>query len=211
MKKQNYIPKKLQLWTHPENYSGDTFEDYYRTGIEQSRDSKSLECANFSAMLEKLGGESKTVIINRSGHWAVGWVEAIYIHKSNSKKLKIADDLMIDFESYPVIDESLLSQIESDDLNDTIELYKDDFRKTVCEFLGTDFKNLSKIERSEVDQLIQETMYEDRGYQGVDDACVCERSIERMILSSWYNSIDSDHLNLIDFFKAAFDTEVKNE
>jgi hypothetical protein len=196
--------KKLIKWVMPNNYSGSTFFDYYRTGIGQSRDSDCLERANFAAMLEKLGGESETVIVNRSGHWAVGWVESILIHESNIEKLKIADEIMEKFDDYPVINNTTLSEVENDELQSTIDCYQNDFRSTVCELLGQDFNDLNSQEQDEVDAFISEVMYEDMGYRGIEDAFVTDDSIIRGIESSKYWSECS---NLVVFLQKAFNVE----
>ncbi len=67
--------ENLHRWTYPDSYMGETWYDYYRSGVGRSRDSGVLERANFDAMLEALNGESETVIVVCENHWAVGWVE----------------------------------------------------------------------------------------------------------------------------------------
>jgi hypothetical protein len=63
-------------------------------------------------MLRELGGESETVLVLRDSHWAVGWVEAIYIHESDTDRLAIADEIMSALEDYPVADEFDHSELE---------------------------------------------------------------------------------------------------
>lgn len=109
-----YTPKHLRLWTHPDHYAGATWEGYYSTGFGQSRDSDELEASNFATVLERLGGESKTVIVVRESHWAVGWVEWIAIPKRAHAKLKIADELRERYENYPVLDEEDFSRREDE-------------------------------------------------------------------------------------------------
>lgn len=204
---QIYKPTNLVKWTHSEHYFGSTFYNYYRTGIGQSRDSYCLERANFASMLEKLGGESETVIINHSGHWGVGWVESILIHESDIEKIKLADKIMKSFNEYPVIDETNLSELENDGLQSTIDNYQDEFRELVCSLLDTQFDDLTKIEQDEVDIFINEIMYEDRSYHGVEKAFVTEQSIQRAIECSQYWNSDS---NLIQFLQIAFNIEKKS-
>lgn len=105
----------LKRWTRPDSYIGKIWPDYYSSGVGQSRDSSSLERANFDAMLKRLGGESETVIVVRESHWAVGWVEWIAIHNTDDKSLSIADGIMKALDGYPVIDENLWSRYEDDE------------------------------------------------------------------------------------------------
>lgn len=100
-----YEPKLLKRWSQPSNYAGAAWPDYYSSGVGQSRDSDDLEASNFAAMLKDLGGESDTVIVVHEGHWAVGWVEWIAIHKDDDKALQIADRNAERLEQYPVLDE----------------------------------------------------------------------------------------------------------
>lgn len=87
------------------NFLGDDSEyrDWYVVGG-RSRDSDALGVSNFKITLERLGGESKTVRIERYGHWAVGWVEQIYV-KPNSKAYKIALDIKKELENYPILND----------------------------------------------------------------------------------------------------------
>ena len=71
----------LRRWQMPRHYFGETWPDYYSAGVGQSRDSDCLEQSNFAVMLERLGGESETVIVVRESHWAVGWVEFCETHR----------------------------------------------------------------------------------------------------------------------------------
>lgn len=105
----------LKRWTHPKNYMGEIWPDYYSSGVGQSRDSDALERANFDAMLKALGGETETVIVVRESHWAVGWVEWIAIHESDTDHLTIADKIKGKLDDYPVVDEELWSRYEDDE------------------------------------------------------------------------------------------------
>lgn len=114
-----YLPSNLKRWTRPDSYFGAEWADYYGSSVGQSRDSGALERSNFSCMLRALGGESDTVLVIRESHWAVGWVEWIAIHESDTKALETADDIAAALEDYPVIDESHWSELEQEDANQT--------------------------------------------------------------------------------------------
>ena len=98
-------------WEHPHSYAGDTFYDYY-VGPGRSRDSEALEESNFAVALTRLGDESDTVRVVRAGHWAVGWVETILVHESDTKGLAELQHIADDLESYPILDEEHYSNLE---------------------------------------------------------------------------------------------------
>jgi hypothetical protein len=99
------VPKHLKRWEHPRYYFGASWPDYYSAGVGQSRDSDCLEQSNFAVMLAVLGGESETVIVVCENHWAVGWVEWIAIHESDTDALAKADEQCGRLANYPVLDE----------------------------------------------------------------------------------------------------------
>lgn len=107
-----YQPENLTRWTRPPDYFGANWPEYFSSGVGRSRDSGSLESANFQAMMNVLCGESETVLIIRESHWAVGWVEWIALHQSDATALRAADETMAAFADYSVIDEELYSEIE---------------------------------------------------------------------------------------------------
>ena len=110
------IRDSLKLWTHPSNYCGATWEDYY-VFLGRNRDSDDLTESNFECGLVAIGGEGGEIIegyndsgensrvVARESHWACGWIELIYVHKSDISALKIADNLAGQLEEYPVLDE----------------------------------------------------------------------------------------------------------
>jgi hypothetical protein len=110
----SYEPKRLERWTMPEHYFGAAWLEYYRAGFGRHRDSDCLAESNFRVALKALGGESETVLVIRESHWAVGWIEWIAIHESDSKSLQIADRLIEDLESYPVLNEEDWSELEQE-------------------------------------------------------------------------------------------------
>ena len=111
--------KYLKLWTMPSHYMGETWPDYYSSGVGQSRDSDALEQSNFESMLSRLGGDSETVIVVRESHWAVGWVEWIAIHSTDDKALKTANAICKALNDYPVIDEDHWNEKVQEHANET--------------------------------------------------------------------------------------------
>lgn len=109
----------LRKWTLPNHYMGETWPDYYSAGVGQSRDSDDLESSNFAVMLARLGGESETVQVVRESHWAVGWVEWIAIHETDTAALGIADRLKGALNDYPILDEEDYGRREQNSADQT--------------------------------------------------------------------------------------------
>jgi hypothetical protein len=101
----------LKPYKRPDSYFGPDYWEHYPV-LGQSRDSVALERSNFVCGLERLGGESDTVLVVRDSHWAVGWVETVYVHKSDLATLAEADKMLDDLASYPVVDEDHFNQLE---------------------------------------------------------------------------------------------------
>jgi hypothetical protein len=106
----------LQRYSKPENFAdfGEVNRAEYFVAYGRHRDSNTLVESNWRVMLERLGGESDTVIILRDSHWAVGWVEAIYIHESDITRQQLAEEMLTDLDDYSILDESDLSELECD-------------------------------------------------------------------------------------------------
>jgi len=68
--------------------------------------------SNFECGLKAIGGESDTVKIVRESHWAVGWIEWIAIHESDTKALECASDIMDSLSDYPVVNDDDFSERE---------------------------------------------------------------------------------------------------
>lgn len=94
------------------NYSGGMEHPDWVVSCGRNRDSDLLQESNFDAALERLGGESKHVIVERFGHWGCGWFELILVNPRSQKHLAIAHTIHIELEAYPVLDESDFSERE---------------------------------------------------------------------------------------------------
>ena len=109
---------ELKRWTRAPNYVGQTYCDHFVI-LGQHRDSGSLTRSSFQTALKMLGGEGDQVIVARSNHWAVGWIETIMVHESASKELlETAQEILHSLEQYPVLDDDHWSQLEYDELYD---------------------------------------------------------------------------------------------
>jgi hypothetical protein len=110
---------------------GAQWDDYYVLAG-QSRDSSALEESNFRsfrAALEKkakelgvvaitipdIDNELEPVVVERSSHWAVGWVETLLVHKDSPVVLLEWCDTQLErLDGYPVFDESDYSELETE-------------------------------------------------------------------------------------------------
>ena len=118
-----FEPENLNLWKMPSHYFGETWPNYY-VFLVRNKYSDLLTESNFEKGLEKIGGESETVVVVREGHFLCGWVEWIGIHIDDENALKIADKISKDLKNYPVIDEDDLSERES---NEADRVWKDNY------------------------------------------------------------------------------------
>lgn len=110
----NYTPHTLERWTRPSDYFGASWPEYF-VFLGQHRDSGIVDRSNFESGLRALGGESDTVLVVREQHWAVGWVEWIAVHESDSVALECADGIAAALTDYPIIDESHFSEMQWDE------------------------------------------------------------------------------------------------
>lgn len=78
------------------------------------RDSDTVDRANWAEWCKALP-ESGTVAIERSTHWAVGWVDYLVIDPSDTAAVALAESLRERLEDYPVLDEMELSNLEWDE------------------------------------------------------------------------------------------------
>lgn len=118
----------LKKWTHPSNYFGATWKEYY-VFLGKNRDSDDLTESNFDCGLDAIGGEGGEIldgysnsgensrVVARESHWACGWIELIYIHESDIEALKIADNILKELEDYPVLNEDDWSEREMESAN----------------------------------------------------------------------------------------------
>jgi hypothetical protein len=115
-----YTPTHLKLWTHPDNYGGAVWPNFYSSGFGQSRDSDALERSNFAVAWKRISAVSQceeTQVV-RESHWAVGWVEWIAIHADDTAALKVADGLREDVEQYPVLDDDHFTETEQEEADE---------------------------------------------------------------------------------------------
>jgi len=126
----------MEPWKIPPDYGGQTWYGWYAI-ISQNRDSGCLERSNYRTVLERLRKYNSelqaenidsrnaeydsvgddTVTDTRQGHWAVGWVEVIFVHSSNAAAVTIAQDILDALEDYPVVDDEDFSNLEYEEMS----------------------------------------------------------------------------------------------
>lgn len=127
--------KSLTRWTLPDSYYGAEWSEYF-VFLSQSRDSDVLTRSNFECGLNALGGESETVQVVREKHWAVGWVEWIAIHESDTESLQKADEMLCALSDYPVLDESHFSELEHSEAETQWQQMPIKWRVELCQEAG---------------------------------------------------------------------------
>lgn len=157
----------LKLWEHPKNYFGATWEGWYVV-LGHNRDSDLLTESNWSQFRDRLlplqeelpNDEGQSVRVIRENHWAVGWVEWLGVHQSNTEALALAESLREKLESYPVLNEEHWSALEEKAYDESWEQYGcEDFRKGLLAELGElHAAQIEDIEGRDSDSL--RTLYE---------------------------------------------------
>lgn len=117
MKNHNEILSSGGLDNHS-NYMGEILPDNFVNVIGMSRDSDCLARCNFETALILLGGESDSVQVHRIGHWAVGWIDEIFVDSNDSEKMTIAEKIREDLENYPSLDDDRLTELEQEEANE---------------------------------------------------------------------------------------------
>jgi hypothetical protein len=121
---EQFIEEKS--YKRSENYMGNDHYGYVSI-VGQHRDSEIIEQSNFAAALDRLGGENdESVVVARCGHWAVGWVETLYV-KIDSDKIQEAYKIFSELENYPVLDDQDLSDREFEDSMETADFCLEEF------------------------------------------------------------------------------------
>ena len=103
----------MKKWERVDNYIGETYFDYYVL-LSRHRDSGLVEESNFNSALKALNGESDTVKVIRSSHWAVGWIEVILIHESDKESIDKGNDIEESLNNYPILDEDAFGDLVSE-------------------------------------------------------------------------------------------------
>lgn len=103
--------KHLRPYKRLRDYYGPDYFGYYPV-YGQSRDSSLLEGHNFEEIeraLEALrpgdwAEDAEPILTIRNSHWAVGWVETLYVHQDHPAICAAADSLLDSLADYPILD-----------------------------------------------------------------------------------------------------------
>lgn len=102
-----------QEHSHSACYFGD--RPHWLIAYAKHRDSDTITRSNWDSFVQALGGESETVAIERSSHWAVGWVDYLIVDPEDAERVALAEELRSSLEDYPVLDDMALSNLEYDE------------------------------------------------------------------------------------------------
>ncbi len=144
----------------------DERQDWFVAPVCRTRDSGPLDEANFEACLKQLGGEGPDVEVHRFGHWGPGWYEIILINPINTVFVEIGELIEAGLRDYPVIDETALSEKETECEEENWDNYgRQDFMKRFPEELLDLIECVSIDERElwRCQNGTAETAYDDGG------------------------------------------------
>lgn len=138
---------RLNRQGYPCSYWGDK-SNWLHSGIGQSRDSSLVEQCNWLTYVTELSRlcyereeETEDVFaIERQSHWAVGWVEHIVLNPTKQFALEYNQSVAERLEEYPILDEELLSQLETEDALETWQnCYRRDCESSLENLVETDY------------------------------------------------------------------------
>jgi len=159
--------RSLTPWQYPDSYIGQSWYGWFPV-YSQNRDSDARERSNYRCILAELrkldselaesaidtrqadydsAGDS-TVCDTSVNHWAVGWVEVIYVNSSNLDACTAADELLCALEDYAIVDESDLSELESEEQSNAWEHgLRSEFRTALGKRLVSEFESGRKSDQ----------------------------------------------------------------
>lgn len=112
-----YIPKHLKKWKMPSYYFGEHWDGWY-VFMTTHRDAEMIDESNWESIKRDIGEnpsaaeEQKGLLIVEESHWAVGWVQWMGIHETDTELLMRADDIKAALDDYPLYDEQDYSNRE---------------------------------------------------------------------------------------------------
>tara|TARA_B100000745_G_scaffold177357_1_gene116153 strand:+ start:2063 stop:2956 length:894 start_codon:yes stop_codon:yes gene_type:complete len=170
----SYEPKNLELWKMPPDYFGEHFEDHYVV-YSRTRDSDLLNISNFEFIQNELEELQESLAnkriwqcytIQHASHWAVGWVEIIYVHKNSTEILIKADEIIGNLDDYPVLDEEDYSNRQIEEFESNLESEVKDFIYDHHEEI--DFRNSNYFIDEAMDDHTQELLSDISSYISED-------------------------------------------
>ena len=153
------------------SYWGDNGEWYVFLG--RSRDSDSIEECNWQEAIDRLDklqasinweefSDDDVYAIESESHWAVGWVETMLINPECYQAIELAEKMLEDLESYPILNEDRLSVMESELIEEDWQAYgKDDCLRGLQERM--DDETFDSLTDEQIDEAFDEAR---RNYSG---------------------------------------------
>lgn len=138
---------RLNRQGFPCSYWGDK-SDWLHSGIGQSRDSSLIEKSNWITYVSELTRlcyerqeETEDVFaIERQSHFLVNWVEHIVLNPDKQFALNYNENVWKRLEDYPILNDELLSQLETEDANEAWEnCYRRDCESSLESLVETDY------------------------------------------------------------------------
>lgn len=111
----NYTPEHLPPYERPKNYIGATHHGTYVV-YSTHRDADSVTRSNWR-VLQKMTDELDGVYTASANHWAVGWVEVMYVDptEASEQTLQMLDEIVGGLQDYPLISDEDHSELEWDE------------------------------------------------------------------------------------------------
>jgi len=179
----------ISAWDSAANYAGADLSGWV-VGFSQTRDSDCLARANFEASLADLGGEDEAagVRVVSIGHWACGWVEQIHVRTDATAKLELLRAQLNKVADYPVLDDGVYSEVESEEREETYRNCRSQFAAALCEFFGWDTSvDLDRrFGARNVDAVLVRLFDEDCSYRGTEDGFVRVEDIAMHVAHARY-------------------------
>lgn len=128
-------------------------KDWLVLPVVQTRDSGALDRANFDAARKMLDRYGDDVEVLHYKHWGPGWVEIIVVAPVSGAATE-ARDIAAALEEYPVLDEDLWSEYESEEEQEAWESWgREDFRRALIDEHPEMEDEIDELEDDELDAL----------------------------------------------------------
>lgn len=192
----------LETWELPRNYTGQMFDGYIEL-VGQSRDSDALDRSNYESIAKDakaaLGSlpdfDDNTPMLQSASasHWAVGWVETVYVHWSRVECLNFAADVLAKLAAYPIYDESHCSQLEHHEMIETFKNYRIQCCEAILKYLKLDVYSNEDELRGLANEIYEYDWYHNRVNAFVDKKSI-QRYVKAMARSLMHQAAEGSHL-----------------
>lgn len=126
MQRHELLYHRIKRWHREYNYIGDNLSEYYEIAGHH-RDSSILEESNYQYIKNQF--KEDEILIGYFRHWAVGWTESIFIKEDRLVALEKADEILEQYNDYPVLDEYDYQERQLEEMLKTRKMILDDFKE----------------------------------------------------------------------------------